>query len=104
MKINIPEMLVRLRAQDVEKNHPLGGRVPTSQLDVALAGASWMMSDGARMEAVERGLPLANVASPKKGLFNLPGVAGEWTRSRDIPAPPKESFRSWWRKNRGEDN
>ena len=104
VKINIPEMLVRLRAQDVEQNHPLGGRVPTSQLDVALAGASWMMSDGARINAVERALPIASGLAPQKGLFNLPGVAGEWTRSRDIPAPPKESFRSWWRKNRGEDN
>ncbi|RAV33027.1 lactate utilization protein B [Corynebacterium heidelbergense] len=100
VKINIPEMLVRLRAQDVERNHPGGGRVPTSQLDVALAGASWMMSAGKRMDLVERGLPLANKVLPAAGIFALPGVGGKWTSSRDIPLPPKQSFRRWWKQNR----
>ncbi|MEL4163257.1 lactate utilization protein B [Corynebacterium bovis] len=95
VKINIPEMLTRLRAQDQEVNH--GSAVPRTQLDAALTGAKWLMSDGRRMAAAERALPLVNKVSPAAGLWNLPGVAGKWTGSRDVPQPPKESFRSWWK-------
>lgn len=98
VKINIPEMLVRLRAQDVEENSPT---VPT-QLDVALAAASWVMSDGRRMRVAESALPLAKLLVNPDGIAQLPGIAGKWTHTRTLPAPPAESFRSWWNKNRGE--
>jgi L-lactate dehydrogenase complex protein LldF len=29
----------------------------------------------------------------------LPGIAGGWTDQRDVPAPPRQSFRNWWRGN-----
>lgn len=102
MKINIPEMLTRLRNEDQEVNH--GGRVPSSQLDLALDGAKWLMSDGRRMGLAERALPLVHKVSPAAGMTSLPGIAGQWTSSRDVPQPPPESFRSWFRKHRkGED-
>lgn len=94
VKINIPEMLVRLRAQDSEKNSA------PSQLNAALKVASWVMSDGRRMNAAESALPLAALVG-RDGFKSLPGIAGAWTHTRTIPAPPRESFRSWWRKNRG---
>ncbi|WKD57070.1 Lactate utilization protein B [Corynebacterium capitovis DSM 44611] len=97
VKINIPEMLVRLRNEDQEVNH--GSPVPATQLDVALKAAKWAMSDGRRMGLVEKGLPAARGVSPAGGLRDLPGFAGKWTSSRDVPQPPKQSFRSWW-KNR----
>ncbi|WP_228282309.1 lactate utilization protein B [Brevibacterium atlanticum] len=92
VKINIPEILVHLRAEDVEANHS-----PVStQLDAALTGASWMMGDGKRMTAVEKGLPLAHKATRGKQIDALPGIAGAWTSSRDIPALPEKSFRQQW--------
>jgi L-lactate dehydrogenase complex protein LldF len=30
-------------------------------------------------------------------LTNLPGMAGAWTRSRDLRAIPAYSFRDWWK-------
>jgi L-lactate dehydrogenase complex protein LldF len=30
-------------------------------------------------------------------LKHLPGMAGEWTRFRDLRAIPKQSFRDWWK-------
>jgi L-lactate dehydrogenase complex protein LldF len=103
VKIDIPTMLTRLRNEDQEVNHP--GRVPRTQLDAALDGAKWMMSDGRRMGLVEKGLPLANRVSPAAGLWGLPGVAGKWTSSRDVPQPPSQSFRSWFKKReKGQDN
>ena len=95
VKINIPEMLVRLRAQDSEKNSS------PSQLNAALRVASWVLSDGRRMSAAESALPLAALVG-RDGFKSLPGIAGAWTNTRTIPAPPRESFRSWWRKNRGD--
>ncbi|MGO1324227.1 MAG: (4Fe-4S)-binding protein, partial [Brevibacterium aurantiacum] len=92
VKINIPEILVHLRGEDVEANHsPV-----SSQLDAALTGASWMMSDGKRMAAAESGLPIAHTVTGGEQINSLPGIAGAWTSSRDIPALPEKSFRQLW--------
>ena len=31
-------------------------------------------------------------------ISKFPGLVGGWTKYRDIPEPPKESFRNWWKK------
>jgi L-lactate dehydrogenase complex protein LldF len=28
-------------------------------------------------------------------------AVGRWTEARDLPAPPRESFRAWWKRTRG---
>ncbi|MYM19693.1 (4Fe-4S)-binding protein [Brevibacterium sp. 5221] len=96
VKIDIPQMLVRLRNEGNVVKESEHGRLPKTQLDVALTGASWLMSDGRRMALMEKGLPLAKLLSPKAGIRSLPGIAGAWTSSRTIPRPPRQSFRSWW--------
>jgi L-lactate dehydrogenase complex protein LldF len=64
-----------------------------------MSGASWAMSDGARMGLLERGLPLGKAAAGRDGVISkLPGLGAGWTQSRDIPAPPAESFRAQWAK------
>ena len=32
----------------------------------------------------------------------LPGIAGGWTAERDVPSPPRESFRNWWSRHKDE--
>jgi L-lactate dehydrogenase complex protein LldF len=100
VKINIPEILVHLRGEDVEaRRSKPGARHLPSQFDLAMAGASWAMSDGARMGLLERGLPLGRAAAGRDGVIGkLPGLGAGWTQSRDIPAPPAESFRHQWAK------
>ena len=100
VKIDIPTMLTRLRAQDDEVNH--GEKIPRTQLDAALKGAKWMMSDGRRMNLIGKALPIAHITTPSEGMTDLPGIGGKWTGARDIPQPPKSSFRSWWKDNRDE--
>ena len=101
VKIDIPQMLVRLRNEDTETKARKTGRLPRTQLDAALTAASWVMSDGRRMAVAEKSLPLAHLLTGSEGIRSLPGVAGKWTHSRTLPQPPEQSFRSWWKKERG---
>ncbi|WP_138444341.1 lactate utilization protein B [Sinomonas susongensis] len=115
VKINIPEILVYLRGEDVEAKHGRGqaagpndgsprkgsGRrrgLPT-QMDVAMGAASWALTSGNRLGLLEKGLPVARaLAGRDRKISRLPGLAAGWTQSRDVPAPPPESFRNWWKK------
>ena len=95
VKINIPEILVELRAQDVEA-HREERRIP-HQMDLVMRGASWAFASGKRLGLLEKALPLGRLAAGRsKKIKRLPGIAAGWTSSRDIPAPPSRSFRDWW--------
>ena len=77
-------------------------RMPT-QMDLMMKGASFVMASGKRMALAERGLPLGRVVAGRDRTVGwLPGVVGGWTQQRDIPEPPRESFRNWWKKHEGE--
>lgn len=100
VKINIPEILVHLRAEDVDSKR--GKKKLPSQMDLMMKGASWAFSSGGHLGLLEKGLPLGRLAAGrKKKITKLPGIAAGWTQSRDIPAPPAESFRDWWAKEHG---
>lgn len=104
VRIDIPEVLVHLRSRVVDAHR--GG--PPKPEAVAMKTASWVLSDARRLGAAERGLGVANRALTRFGrrllpggrraLSRLPWPGSLWTTSRDLPAPPPESFRSWWRK------
>ena len=106
VKINFPEVLVHLRGKDVDAKHAAGefaGRkkhAPT-QMDAMMYGAKKLFSSGKMMAVAERGLPMSRLLTGKKHkISKLPGIVGGWTEYRDIPEPPKESFRNWWRKEK----
>ena len=40
------------------------------------------------------------ITGKKHKISKLPGIVGGWTDYRDIPEPPKESFRNWWKKEK----
>lgn len=96
--INIPDILVHLRDKQVRDEHANKAKISApTQMDVAMKGASAVMSSGTLMSLAERGLPLGRlVAGKDKAIGWLPGLAGGWTAQRDLPAPPKQSFRNWW--------
>lgn len=139
VKINIPEILVHLRNEDVRTRHGerpvtdaqpargddhgsyddgesdsdsgtgrlsrLRGKLPRvpSEMDVMMKGASFVMSSGKRMSLAERALPLGRVVAGRdRTIGRLPGMAGGWTDERDLPAPPRQSFRHWWAEHAGE--
>ena len=103
VKINIPEILVHLRSEDVESRRKSGRRKLPGQMDAAMKAASWAMGGGHRMALVEKALPLGRLAAgPDRKIKKLPGIAAGWTQSRDLPAPPARSFRDWWAKEHGD--
>ena len=107
VKINFPEVLVHLRAKDVESKHAVrefegNKKAPFSQMDAMMLGAKKLFTSGKMMSIAERGLPMSRLISGRKHKITaVPGIVGGWTAYRDIPEPPKESFRNWWKKEKG---
>ena len=107
VKINFPEVLVHLRAKDVESKHAVrefegNKKAPFSQMDAMVLGAKKLFTSGKMMSVAERGLPMSRlIAGRKHKITAVPGIVGGWTEYRDIPEPPKESFRNWWKKEKG---
>jgi len=97
VRIDIPELLVHLRSRVVDEKR----RGRPSAEGVAMRGASWMFSDSRRWERVQSGVELGGKALRNKPtLGRIPG-ASAWSDARDAPAPPPETFRSWWERERG---
>ena len=107
VKINFPEVLVHLRAKDVESKHAIrefegNKKAPFSQMDGMMLGAKKLFTSGKMMSIAERGLPMSRLITGRKHKITaVPGIVGGWTAYRDIPEPPKESFRNWWKKEKG---
>jgi L-lactate dehydrogenase complex protein LldF len=97
VKINIPETLIHLRGRIVrEDQQTLSGKLATESL-VMRAMASTFLSRR-RYEAAQRLARMGQKLFERKGqLTNLPGIAGEWTRFRDLNHIPPTSFRDWWK-------
>ena len=107
VKINFPEVLVHLRAKDVESKHAVrefkgNKKAPFSQMDGMMLGAKKLFTSGKMMSIAERGLPMSRLISGRQHKITaVPGIVGGWTAYRDIPEPPQESFRNWWKKEKG---
>jgi L-lactate dehydrogenase complex protein LldF len=93
--INIPEALVYLRGQAVDARP----QAPFDPERLAIGTAAWTLRDPRRLAFAQR------VASASRALLNAAGSAawtrrlpllGGWTRTREAPPVPPESFRSWW--------
>jgi L-lactate dehydrogenase complex protein LldF len=99
VKINIPEVLVHLRARVVEEDRDEAGlreRLGPERLGLEAMGrvfASRRRYEAAQKLARAGQLPLARGGT----ISRLPGELGGWTAARDLPAVPRQSFREWWR-------
>jgi L-lactate dehydrogenase complex protein LldF len=96
VKIDIPSVLVHLRARHVDEarvNH----RVPRSEA-IAMSAAAWVMAGSGRFATAQRASRLGRVLGRRRGrIGQLPPPLSAWTRARDLPVPPVQTFRQWWR-------
>jgi L-lactate dehydrogenase complex protein LldF len=99
VRIDIPALLVHLRAKHVEERRE-ASRLPTPEA-VAMAAASWVMADPKRFARAEQASRAGRLLARGTGrIRSLPPPLSAWTSSRDIPAPPPETFREWWARTR----
>jgi L-lactate dehydrogenase complex protein LldF len=100
VKINIPDLLVQLRAEHTEA-HAAAHRLPSAEA-AAMAAAAWVMSDPTRFARAGRAAGTARHGIRRgRPLLPLPPPLSGWTASRDAPSPPAETFRDWWARTRG---
>ncbi len=86
VKIDIPTVLVKLRADAVKaKRH--------KAQDAVFAAAANAMSGRRRWTAALKLAPLMRFIR-----HGAPPPLSRWTRTRDLPDPPQQSFREWWSK------
>ncbi|MFG2053151.1 lactate utilization protein B [Micromonospora sp. NPDC048930] len=81
VKINIPELLVHLRAHTP---HPRAEAT-------AMAAAAYTMDHPLLYAAAQRATRLTKITGRA-----LPPPLNAWTTSRDLPPPPPQTFRQWW--------
>ncbi len=99
VKIDIPALLVDLRARQVDGDRR---RILPGAWDVAMRGASWAMSSAKRFAPAARSARLGRLLARDGKIRSVPFPGSLWTRSRDLPAPPEETFRDWWSRTRGD--
>jgi L-lactate dehydrogenase complex protein LldF len=99
VRIDIPSILVELRARHVEESRR-EHRVPSPEA-LTMAAASWVMGHPARFRVAQRAGRLGRLAGRHGRIRRLPPPLAGWTSARDAPVPPAQTFRQWWRQERG---
>ena len=94
VKIDIPAVLLHLRAEAVRAKAPKSERA-------AMAAVAWIFASASRLGLAER---LAHVLQRPlvRGdvIRRLPPPLAGWTRTRDLKPLASKSFRDWWRAER----
>jgi L-lactate dehydrogenase complex protein LldF len=97
VKINIPEVLVHLRSRVVDRQR----RKLASLLDperAAMLAMAAVFGNRRRYEAAQRLARAAQSTVRHNDAWYhwLPGMAGQWTKTRDLAPLPQQTFRDWW--------
>jgi L-lactate dehydrogenase complex protein LldF len=102
VKINIPEILVHLRAEHVEAQ-AAGRRTPTAEAGL-MRTVSWVMRDPKRWALALRSGRLGRLLGRRRGVIgDVPApIVRQWTGTRDLPRPPQSTFRDWWAREHGD--
>jgi L-lactate dehydrogenase complex protein LldF len=104
VKINIPEVLVHLRAK-VVRQHQKERRVHTYEYQegVVMKALSYIFSNRRRYEAAQRLARIGQLPFVHGGKIDaLPAKLSGWTTVRDLRPVPQQSFRDWWRERQAQ--
>jgi L-lactate dehydrogenase complex protein LldF len=97
VEIDIPKVLVHLRGRVVDSEP---GWKPEKAAMKALYRA---FASRRSFEAAQRAARLGSRPLARRGRVpRLPWPLSGWTETRDLPEPPAQTFRDWWRSERGE--
>lgn len=93
--INIPRILIHLRSAVTERKISSPMERAAIRMYALSLKQTWTYN---LANAMQR--PVMRWLADKDGYVNqAPGPFAGWTNERDLPAPAKQNFRSWWKKN-----
>jgi len=103
VKINIPEVLLELRAEAMDQERGERRRI-LDPIYLGMRAASLMFARVGWFHAAQRlGRLGIKLFTKKDGwIHRLPSVGGKWTLTRDLRGFPAETFHEWWER-RGTD-
>jgi L-lactate dehydrogenase complex protein LldF len=96
VEIDIPRVLVHLRGRVVESDPPWKPE------KAAMKGLYRAFASRRSFEAAQRAARLARPLARGGRIARLPWPLSRWTDTRDLPEPPAETFRDWWKREHGE--
>ena len=97
VEIDIPRVLVHLRSRVVDTEPAWAPE------KAAMRGLYRAFSSRRAFETAQRAARLGSRPLARRGrIERLPWPMSGWTSTRDLPAPPKETFRDWWKRERGD--
>ncbi|PJT46650.1 iron-sulfur cluster-binding protein [Streptomyces albidoflavus] len=95
VKIDIPSLLVELRHQNTEQS----GRTVEQ---AAMKAAAAVMARTGLYTTAQKAAGLGRVVAGRdKKITRLPAPFDGWSESRDLAAPPKQTFRDWFASDEG---
>jgi L-lactate dehydrogenase complex protein LldF len=97
VKINIPEVLIDLRAKIVDQERAVYKRW-FDPMYLGMKAANFAFASASRFRIAQKmGRICARLFTGRDGwIRRLPGLGGRWTLSRDLRGLPQQSFRDWW--------
>jgi L-lactate dehydrogenase complex protein LldF len=97
VKINIPEVLIDLRAQVTDKEREEDRRF-FDPMYLGLRIANFFFAGAARFRFAQfMGRLGLRLFTRKDGwIHSLPSIGARWTMTRDLRGLPRQTFREWW--------
>lgn len=97
VKINIPEVLIDLRAQVTDQERESEHRF-FDPMYLGMRVANSVFKSARRFQAAQRMARIGLKAFTGKDgwIHSLPGMGARWTMTRDLRGVPQQSFREWW--------
>jgi L-lactate dehydrogenase complex protein LldF len=97
VKINIPEVLIELRARVVNQERRQAARF-FDPMYLGMRVANWFFTDSRRFRFAQKcGRTGLGFFTGKDGwIHSLPSLGGRWTMTRDLRGLPRQTFRDWW--------
>jgi L-lactate dehydrogenase complex protein LldF len=97
VKINIPEILIDLRAQVVDQERGQTARAfDLMYLGMRIANSIFASAWRFRMAQRLGRIALRLFTKPDGWIHWLPSLGARWTMTRDLRGMPQQSFREWW--------
>ncbi len=97
VKINIPEILIDLRAQVTDQERKTAGKF-FDPMYLGMRVANLFFSRARLFHFAQRmGRIGARIFTRKDGwIHSLPSIGAKWTQTRDLRGLPKQTFHEWW--------